>query len=306
MALFKRFISILTALAVTAAAAYAMDIRIYAAEAYVYYAGENPEGAERNYDSGVNFYGISGTPVFTNNGIINAKNVFTLYKFDFQNNGTVNFTSEADAVFPRFSLNEASFINNGTVSIKGADNFGIQEGTSFINNGTLFLEDIRGFNSDAIVNNGIVVVPDGDENFRYFIESNLSGKGSGQVYTESQFENSSVSYTISYDLNRAESNNYIADNNNNPTAYEYSMANPQLVTLADPTLDGYEFLGWTGLNITEPRKNLTFSSSVQQNVTFTAHWKAIEYSITYDLDGGSFMRVRSPTIHMYGDNRRGF
>lgn len=48
----------------------------------------------------------------------------------------------------------------------------------------------------------------------------------------------------------------------------------------------YEFLGWTSSEITSPTKDVVINGGSHGNVTYTAKWKPIEYTVTYDLDGG--------------------
>ncbi|MCM1333546.1 MAG: InlB B-repeat-containing protein [Bacteroides sp.] len=285
MVIFKRAISFILALSAALIAARVWGVTAFAST-WLYYTTTNPESAERNYNDGLEFYGIGDSPTFTNNGMVNIKEMFSMYNFAFQNNGTLIFSgSKSSSDF--FVGTSSSFINDGIVQITGVYNFGAQENESFINNGTLYLEDIASFNSDGFVNNGTVVVPDDNEIFRSFIESKLNGKGDGQVFTATEFESKVVRYILKYEGLNCD-NYWDFDNSQNPTTYEYAAANPGDVTLADPTLPGYEFLGWTGLDVTDPTKNFTFSSNVQQDVTVTAHWKKIVYNITYDLDGGAF------------------
>ena len=60
-----------------------------------------------------------------------------------------------------------------------------------------------------------------------------------------------------------------------PTSYnKYSGT----VTIPNPTKDGYRFLGWTGEDITEPQKDISFAAKeMNQNLTYTAKWEEIIY-----------------------------
>ncbi len=51
----------------------------------------------------------------------------------------------------------------------------------------------------------------------------------------------------------------------------------------DPTRDGYTFKGWYDYADNEP----SFYSQLGYDITFTAKWEAVEYQITYNLDGGA-------------------
>ena len=58
-------------------------------------------------------------------------------------------------------------------------------------------------------------------------------------------------------------------------------------SLVNPVREGYIFVGWSGTGL-DGNENLSVSVSTGTygDLTFTANWKAIEYQITYDLDGG--------------------
>lgn len=53
------------------------------------------------------------------------------------------------------------------------------------------------------------------------------------------------------------------------------------VTIVDPTKTGYEFTAWN------PALPTTFPATVTDGTTYTATYTATEYSITYELDGGT-------------------
>lgn len=85
-----------------------------------------------------------------------------------------------------------------------------------------------------------------------------------------------VTYSISYNLNGG------ALETQNPTTY---TANDE-ITLNNPTREGYEFAGWTGTDLTEPTETVSFSY-LYGNRSYTATWTPIEYTIEYELNGGS-------------------
>jgi len=87
-----------------------------------------------------------------------------------------------------------------------------------------------------------------------------------------------VQNTISYHLNSG--TNHV----NNPSSYTVSSPT---ITLLDPSRSGYTFGGWfdnanyTGSAIT------SIDSGGTSNKTFYAQWSIIEYSIDYELNGGT-------------------
>lgn len=58
------------------------------------------------------------------------------------------------------------------------------------------------------------------------------------------------------------------------------------ITISEPTKTGYDFLGWTWDGQTEPDKAPVINKGSIGDMTYTANWKATEYTITYNLDNG--------------------
>ncbi|MHB1315754.1 MAG: InlB B-repeat-containing protein [Christensenellales bacterium] len=88
-----------------------------------------------------------------------------------------------------------------------------------------------------------------------------------------------IEYNITYTMNGG------TNNIGNPATYTVEDA----ITLLDPTRAGYNFLGWT------PAGSIPAGSTGDK--AFEATWSdAIEYTITYDLDGGS-VSVANPTAY---------
>jgi uncharacterized repeat protein (TIGR02543 family) len=77
-----------------------------------------------------------------------------------------------------------------------------------------------------------------------------------------------IAYAISYELNGGD------NHSDNPAAYTVENS----ITLKAPSKTGYDFTGWTEGN--------TIAKGSVGDRNFTAAWKAIAYSITYELDGG--------------------
>ncbi len=84
-----------------------------------------------------------------------------------------------------------------------------------------------------------------------------------------------ISYTITYDLGGG------TNNSGNPASYTIESAT---ITLSDPTKTGYTFNGWTDDNSNQITSIPTGSTG---NKTFYAQWSPIEYTITYELNGGT-------------------
>ena len=98
------------------------------------------------------------------------------------------------------------------------------------------------------------------------------------------FEDLVNSYVIKYNLNGG-----VADN---PIIYTEET---ETFTLNNPTRDGYEFIGWTGTDIEELTMVVTIPKGSKGGREYTANWKNITYTMTYDLDGGSAGGHEAPT-----------
>ena len=94
-----------------------------------------------------------------------------------------------------------------------------------------------------------------------------------------------ITYTISYNLNNGEVDD------KNPTLYTIESEN---ITLINPIKMGYEFIGWTGSNGTEPQIDVSIPTGAIGDKEYTANWEIITYSISYNLNNGKLDGV-NPT-----------
>ena len=65
----------------------------------------------------------------------------------------------------------------------------------------------------------------------------------------------------------------------------YTMSDEDF-ELPTPTRNGYEFVGWTGEDITTPQTSVKIPKGSTGNKAYTANWQVIEYTITLDTNGG--------------------
>ena len=69
-------------------------------------------------------------------------------------------------------------------------------------------------------------------------------------------------------------------------------------TLNNPTKTFYTFTGWTGSNGSTPSTSVSIAKGSTGNKTYTANFVPIEYTITYNLNGGSLAEgVTNPTTY---------
>ena len=83
-------------------------------------------------------------------------------------------------------------------------------------------------------------------------------------------------YSITYNLDGGKETT-------NPNKYTQFSAD---ITLNAPTKEGYEFIGWTSQDITEPTMQVVIESGSTGNLTFTANWQANKYLLTFDAASG--------------------
>ena len=85
-------------------------------------------------------------------------------------------------------------------------------------------------------------------------------------------------YSITYQLDGGSVDGY------NPVMYsKYSDD----LTLITPTKEGYEFAGWLENDSEEKQLEVTVLHTETENKTFTATWEPIQYTINYELNGGT-------------------
>ncbi len=85
-------------------------------------------------------------------------------------------------------------------------------------------------------------------------------------------------YTISYTLNSG------TVEGTNPGTY---TVDSNTITLINPTRPGYTFTGWTGTGLSAATKDVTIAKGSTGDRTYTANWTLTEYTVAYDLGGGT-------------------
>ncbi|MBR4350888.1 MAG: InlB B-repeat-containing protein [Bacilli bacterium] len=76
----------------------------------------------------------------------------------------------------------------------------------------------------------------------------------------------------------------------NPTGYDIESAS---ITLNNPTRTGYEFIGWSGTDITDKSTSVVIPTGSTGNREYTANFRAIEYSLSYTLNDGNYETGKS-------------
>ena len=82
-------------------------------------------------------------------------------------------------------------------------------------------------------------------------------------------------YTVTYDLDGGTAAG-------NPATYTVVS---DTFTLADPTREGYTFLGWSGTGLSGMSMMVTVEQGSAGNRSYTANWQVNKHSITYYVDG---------------------
>jgi len=95
----------------------------------------------------------------------------------------------------------------------------------------------------------------------------------------------------------------------NPVRYHVES---ERIELVNPTRDGFVFLGWTGTDLTEPTLTVVIPKGSTGHRVYTASWALCEYTIRYDLSGGSVednpdrYTVQSETFRLNQPTRAGY
>ena len=98
-------------------------------------------------------------------------------------------------------------------------------------------------------------------------------------------------YYISYNLNGGE------NASSNPYAYTVNDS----FELAAPIRTGYAFLGWTYDGQTTPTMTVSVAAGTTGDISYTANWEIIDYTVTLDANGGdvssTFITVNYNTFY---------
>ncbi len=113
----------------------------------------------------------------------------------------------------------------------------------------------------------------------------IDAGSTGEVTTTAKW--TAIDYTITYNLNGG------TNDISNPSSYTIEDST---IVFANPTRVGYTFTGWSVSTIT---------AGSTGEVTTTASWQAIEYSITYNLNGGT-NDSSNPSTYTVEDNTIAF
>ena len=102
-----------------------------------------------------------------------------------------------------------------------------------------------------------------------------------------------IQYSIGYDL----AGGSVATEN--PTTFTIES---DAITLTNPTRDYYTFAGWTGTDLDAASTSVTIAKGSYGNRSYTATWKPIDYTITYNgVDGATFATANPATYTIESD-----
>lgn len=99
---------------------------------------------------------------------------------------------------------------------------------------------------------------------------------------------SPIVYTITYNL----VNGSLPSGVTNPSTY---TTETPTFRLNNPSKTGYTFDGWTGSNSNIPNPTLNILQGSFANKSYTANYTPIDYTVTYDLGGGTLGSKTNPT-----------
>lgn len=86
-------------------------------------------------------------------------------------------------------------------------------------------------------------------------------------------------FDITYDLNGGE----LTQGASNPDTYTYESAD---IKLANPSREGYTFLGWSGTDLTDNTENVTIAHNSTGDRAYKAEFSINQYTATFDANAG--------------------
>ena len=117
-----------------------------------------------------------------------------------------------------------------------------------------------------------------------------------------------ITYSITYDYD----DGVLPTGVTNPTEYTIES---DTINIANPSKEGYEFLGWSGTDIADKSTSVIIPHGSTGDRVYTANFKKIEYSLTYTLNGGHYKAgesnpdkytVESPDITLNNPEKDGY
>ncbi len=96
-----------------------------------------------------------------------------------------------------------------------------------------------------------------------------------------------IKYNIIYVLDEG------INNSLNPLSYTYD---DETIILKEPNKIGYAFIGWVQNKLEVPNKNVSILHNSIGDKTYYAKWKANNYNITYDVNGGNKLTNNIQTV----------
>jgi len=156
-------------------------------------------------------------------------------------------------------------LNDGEVAIANLTKYTVETETFSLNNPTKNGYTFRGWSGTDLIgsNNTMVTITKGSYGER--------------TYTANW---TPTPYNINYTLNGG----IISYENANPTSYTIESLD---ITLNNPTRTGYNFIGWSGTELTgSTNMSVTITNGSTGDRSYTANWSTIEYTIGYTLNDG--------------------
>lgn len=105
--------------------------------------------------------------------------------------------------------------------------------------------------------------------------------------------------------------NYIDSKNGINTNLTHYNITDGIITLKDAVKTGYNFIGWYDASI-NGNKIETINSNILQDVTLYARWDIVDYTITYNLNGGTnnplnvaTYTIETPTFSLFEPTKAG-
>ncbi len=191
----------------------------------------------------------------------------------------VNFDLTLTAKYTPIVYNLSYDLNDGSVITANPTTYTIESDSITLTNPTKDYYTFIGWSGTDLTGdeNTAVTIPTGSYGDRSFVAN----------FTPTD-------YAITYNIDET------VDNKNNPTKYNYESG---AITLARPSKEGFNFIGWSGTDLSDDPENYALDVVIPANShidrEYTPHFEINQYTATFDVNGGSDINPATRTL-FYG------
>ncbi|MBR2603884.1 MAG: InlB B-repeat-containing protein [Bacilli bacterium] len=196
------------------------------------------------------------------------------YNFDPSTPITEDIKITATYTIINYNINYT--LNDGVVTGTNPTTYNVETGEIVLKNPTK-----AGYTFDGWSGTGL----SGNNNTTVTIPSGATGDRSYEAHFT----------MVEYDINYSGVTPAETASLGNPLKYTVET---NTFSLANPSKVGYKFDGWTGSNGSTPSTNVSITKGTTGELNFTANFSIIDYSLSYELNGGTVSGTNPPTYNI--------